>query len=320
MASGRHHDQRRSAARGGVRRAPPPRRPGLLQPRGRRRGDDPGPARRGRDLPRRRGGCRRSPPAPPNCPRARASSTTSRRSPSAPCWRRPSRSIVAVPLAVAVALFITHIAPPRLALPLGYLVDLLAAIPSIVYGLWGIFVLGPAAVPVMKWLEEKLGFIPFFEGPASVDRPDDARRRPGAGGDDPADRLRRRPRGLLADAAQAPGRRPGARRDPLGDDPDDGPAVRQVVGHQRLDARPRPGARRDDGGDDHPLGLRRRHLQPDQPGEPLDDRRQHRPRLPRVLGARDQRPDRHRASSSSRSPSSPTWSRGRSSPARTSSR
>jgi phosphate transport system permease protein len=48
------------------------------------------------------------------------------------------------------------------------MVDLLAAIPSIIYGLWGIFVLGPAAVPVMKWLEEKLGFIPFFEGPAST--------------------------------------------------------------------------------------------------------------------------------------------------------
>ena len=77
-------------------------------------------------------------------------------------------ALVAVPLAVAVALFITHIAPPRIALTLGYLVDLLAAIPSIVYGLWGIFVLGPAAVPVMKWLEANLGFIPFFKGPAST--------------------------------------------------------------------------------------------------------------------------------------------------------
>jgi len=77
-------------------------------------------------------------------------------------------TVVAVPLAVAVALFITHIAPPRLALTLGFLVDLLAAIPSIIYGLWGIFVLGPAAVPVMQWLEEKLGFIPIFEGPASA--------------------------------------------------------------------------------------------------------------------------------------------------------
>ncbi|HET7590026.1 MAG TPA: phosphate ABC transporter permease subunit PstC [Solirubrobacterales bacterium] len=77
-------------------------------------------------------------------------------------------SLIAVPLAVAVALFITHVAPPRIALTLGYLVDLLAAIPSIIYGLWGIFVLGPAAVPVMKWLEEKLGFVPVFAGPASV--------------------------------------------------------------------------------------------------------------------------------------------------------
>jgi len=77
-------------------------------------------------------------------------------------------TLLAVPLAVAVALFITHIAPRKVALTLGYLVDLLAAVPSIVYGLWGIFVLGPAAVPIMKWLEEKLGFLPFFEGPASA--------------------------------------------------------------------------------------------------------------------------------------------------------
>jgi phosphate transport system permease protein len=76
--------------------------------------------------------------------------------------------IIAVPLAVAVALFISHIAPRRLAMPLGYIVDLLAAIPSIVYGLWGIFILGPAIVPLLEWLDEKLGFIPFFAGPASA--------------------------------------------------------------------------------------------------------------------------------------------------------
>jgi phosphate transport system permease protein len=76
--------------------------------------------------------------------------------------------VIAMPLAVAVALFITHIAPKRIAMTLGFFVDLLAAIPSIIYGLWGIFVLGPAAVPVMKWLEEKLGWIPIFEGPASI--------------------------------------------------------------------------------------------------------------------------------------------------------
>jgi phosphate transport system permease protein len=76
--------------------------------------------------------------------------------------------VLAVPLAVAVALFISHIAPRRAVLMLGYMVDLLAAIPSIVYGLWGIFVLGPAAVGPMGWLEAHLGFIPFFAGPASV--------------------------------------------------------------------------------------------------------------------------------------------------------
>lgn len=76
--------------------------------------------------------------------------------------------LIAVPLAVAVALFISHIAPRRVVLVLGFLVDLLAAIPSIVYGLWGIFVLGPAAVPVLEWLEQKLGFIVFFKGPASA--------------------------------------------------------------------------------------------------------------------------------------------------------
>jgi phosphate transport system permease protein len=75
--------------------------------------------------------------------------------------------VVAVPLAVAVALFISHIAPRALAQPLAYVVDLLAAIPSIVYGLWGIFVLGPSAVALMDWLEQNLGFIPFFAGPAS---------------------------------------------------------------------------------------------------------------------------------------------------------
>lgn len=76
--------------------------------------------------------------------------------------------VVATPLAVAIALFITHYAPPRLAQGLGYLVDLLAAIPSIVYGFWGIYWLAPRLVPVYGWLEENLGFLPFFAGPTSA--------------------------------------------------------------------------------------------------------------------------------------------------------
>ena len=76
--------------------------------------------------------------------------------------------LVATPLAVAVALFITHYAPRRLAQPLGYLVDLLAAVPSIVYGLWGAAVLGPASVGVARWLNEWFGWLPFFAGPVSA--------------------------------------------------------------------------------------------------------------------------------------------------------
>lgn len=76
--------------------------------------------------------------------------------------------LIATPLAVAIALFITHYAPSRLAGVLGYLVDLLAAVPSIIYGFWGIFTLAPASVGLTKWLADNLGFIPLFAGPASV--------------------------------------------------------------------------------------------------------------------------------------------------------
>jgi phosphate transport system permease protein len=75
--------------------------------------------------------------------------------------------MIALPLAVAVALFISHFAPPKLAQPLSYAIDMLAAIPSIIYGLWGIVVLGPASVGLQKWLAAHLGFIPFFDGPAT---------------------------------------------------------------------------------------------------------------------------------------------------------
>jgi len=76
--------------------------------------------------------------------------------------------IVATPLAVAIALYITHYAPKRLAAAMGYVMDLLAAIPSVVYGFWGIAALAPALVPVYGWAAEHLGFIPLFAGPASV--------------------------------------------------------------------------------------------------------------------------------------------------------
>jgi phosphate transport system permease protein len=76
--------------------------------------------------------------------------------------------VVATPLAVGVALFTTHYAPRRLAQTLGYLVDLLAAVPSIVYGLWGAAVLGPASVGLATWLSRWVGWLPFFAGPVSA--------------------------------------------------------------------------------------------------------------------------------------------------------
>ena len=76
--------------------------------------------------------------------------------------------LVATPLAVGIALFVTYYAPRRLAQGLGYLVDLLAAIPSIVYGFWGIAWLAPRLVPFYEWLDEHASWIPFFAGPASA--------------------------------------------------------------------------------------------------------------------------------------------------------
>jgi phosphate transport system permease protein len=75
--------------------------------------------------------------------------------------------LVGTPLAVAIALFIAYYAPRRIAQVLGYLVDLLAAVPSIVYGFWGIVWLAPRLVPFYEWLEQNLGWLPFFAGPTS---------------------------------------------------------------------------------------------------------------------------------------------------------
>jgi phosphate transport system permease protein len=76
--------------------------------------------------------------------------------------------VIAVPFAIGVALFISHYAPPRVAVPIAYVIDLLAAVPSVVYGLWGGLALGQAMKPVINWLYDNLDFIPFFAGPPSV--------------------------------------------------------------------------------------------------------------------------------------------------------
>lgn len=72
--------------------------------------------------------------------------------------------VVATPVGIGIALFISHFAPKRLAQPLGYVIDLLAAIPSVVYGAWGALVFGPALVPAFAWLSTNASFIPIFAG------------------------------------------------------------------------------------------------------------------------------------------------------------
>jgi phosphate transport system permease protein len=73
--------------------------------------------------------------------------------------------VLATPLAIAIALFISHYAPKRLTTTLGYFTDILAAVPSVVFGLWGAAVLAPVVVPFMGVLERTLGFLPLFAGP-----------------------------------------------------------------------------------------------------------------------------------------------------------
>jgi phosphate transport system permease protein len=70
--------------------------------------------------------------------------------------------LIAVPLATGTALYITEYAPRRIQSALVGLVDLMAAIPSVVYGLWGFFFLQSAITPVSTWLSRVLGWIPLF--------------------------------------------------------------------------------------------------------------------------------------------------------------
>lgn len=69
---------------------------------------------------------------------------------------------LAVPVAVCVALFITYFAPRRLAGLLGYVVDLLAAVPSIIFGLWGFAFLAPQMTGVVEWLDRYFGWTIVF--------------------------------------------------------------------------------------------------------------------------------------------------------------
>jgi phosphate ABC transporter permease protein PstC len=75
--------------------------------------------------------------------------------------------LLGVPVAVATAVYLTELAPPRLRGTLTTLVELLAAVPSVVYGLWGVFVLIPNLKGFEEWVARTFGFIPFLGGDVS---------------------------------------------------------------------------------------------------------------------------------------------------------
>ena len=153
---------------------------------------------------------------------------------------------LAMPVALGIAIFLTQYAPRRVAGPLGYMVDLLAAVPSIIYGVWGLYVLAPVVRPLAMWLNETLGgwLFLFATGNASV-----------AGGGTiftagivlavmilPI--ITAVAREVFVQTPTRPDRGgPGAGRHPLGGRQDDGAAVRAVRLHQRRDARPGPRTR-----------------------------------------------------------------------------
>jgi phosphate ABC transporter permease protein PstC len=74
--------------------------------------------------------------------------------------------IIGVPVAIAAALFVTELCPRKARGPLTIMIDLLAAVPSVVYGLWGVFVLIPKLKPAEQWVTDQLHFIPFIGGAA----------------------------------------------------------------------------------------------------------------------------------------------------------
>jgi phosphate transport system permease protein len=74
--------------------------------------------------------------------------------------------VLATPVSVFIAIFLAELCPDRLRAPVGFTVEMLAAVPSVIFGLWGIFVFLPTVVvPVGRFLGSTLGFIPLFQGP-----------------------------------------------------------------------------------------------------------------------------------------------------------
>ncbi len=162
--------------------------------------------------------------------------------------------VIAIPIALGLALYITEVAPAPIRRTLVSLVDLMAAVPSVVYGLWALqFLQNRTVVGVSRWLATWFGWIPFFHvervrpgqpGPVGVHllgihlhRRD---RRVAHGDPHP---VLGHARVVLPGAARRARGRLRARSHPVGDDPLGGPAVRQGRDHRRDDARARSGPR-----------------------------------------------------------------------------
>lgn len=75
--------------------------------------------------------------------------------------------VLATPVAVGISLFISHYAPRRIGDAIGFVIDLLAAVPSVVFGMWGMAVFAPALTPLYRWLEDNASWVPVF-GDASA--------------------------------------------------------------------------------------------------------------------------------------------------------
>ena len=74
--------------------------------------------------------------------------------------------VLAVPVGLGIAIFLAELAPAWLRQPVGYLIELLAAVPSVIFGLWGLYVLVPIIIqPTADALNANLGFVPLFAGP-----------------------------------------------------------------------------------------------------------------------------------------------------------
>src|SRR4029077_20246731 len=74
--------------------------------------------------------------------------------------------LIAFPVGIGAAIYLAELAPRRIADPISFLIEMLAAIPSVILGLWGLFVLVPVVRQIERFLGGNLGFLPIFSGPA----------------------------------------------------------------------------------------------------------------------------------------------------------